>query len=424
MEKILQILQEEFRALLGKTINSNLRDYRFPQVKNLAKVAVGIRRSGKTYFLFQTMRELISQDIPIDRLLYLNFEDDRLLPIDQKKMGEMIDALYTQQPALHDHRCFLFLDEVQNVEGWPLVIRRLLDTKDIEIYITGSSAKLLSKEIATSLRGRSLSMEIQPYNFQEYLNSKGISLPSKPFGNKVLDKYRALLLEFFQIGGFPGIQEFSPHERLETLQNYVEVVVFRDIVERHKVSNIKLLKYFVNVLLKNVGTRFSINKLYKDITSQGYKAAKDTLYNYLEFLEDAFLIYTVPIFTESLRVSETTPKKIYAVDNGLINANTFNLSLNYGKLLENLVYLDLRRQKKEIFYYSTSEGYEIDFITKDQEGHYEMIQVVWDQTDLSTFEREERALKSAEKELGIKGRIIDRESYLKSYGGLAHPTGL
>lgn len=415
MEKFLQILQEEFRLQLSKTVNSTIRDYKFPEAKNLAKVAVGIRRSGKTYFLFQTMRELISQHVSIDRLLYLNFEDDRLLPIDQKKMGEMVDALYTQQPELHNHRCFLFLDEVQNVEGWPLVVRRLLDTKDIEIYITGSSAKLLSKEIATSLRGRSLAIEIQPYNFQEYLHSKEISFPTKPFGKKVLDQFRVHLLGFFQKGGFPGVQGLSEHERLETLQNYVDVVIFRDIVERHKISNTKLLKYFVTVLLKNTSTRFSVNKLYKDITSQGYKAAKDTLYNYLEYLEDAFLVYTVPILTESLRVLETTPKKIYAVDNGLINANTFNLSLNFGKLLENQVYLDLRRQKKEIFYYNTSEGYEVDFVTRDLEGHFELIQVVWDQTDPVTFQREERALKSAEKELGIKGRIVDWESYLKAH---------
>ncbi len=414
MEKFLQILQEEFRALLQKTAHSVLRHYQFPKAKDLAKVAVGMRRSGKTYFLFQMMRELVSQQIPVDRLLYLNFEDDRLLPMDQKKMGEMIDALYTLQPDLHNHRCFLFLDEVQNVEGWPLVVRRLLDTKDMEIYITGSSAKLLSKEIATSLRGRSLSMEIQPYNFQEYLISEEIPLPSKPFGKRVLDQYRLHLLGFFQKGGFPGVQALSADERLETLQNYVEVVVFRDIVERYKVSNIKLLKYFVSVLLKNAGARFSVNKFYNDIVSQGYKVGKDTLYTYLEYLEDAFLIYTVPIFTESIRTLEKTPKKIYAIDNGLINANTFNFALNFGKLLENQIYLDLRRQKKEIFYYTTKEGYEVDFITQDQKGVHEIIQVVWDQSDQQTYEREERALKSAEKELGIKGKIIDWEAYLKS----------
>ena len=415
MEKILQILQEEFRTSLKKTFNSTIRHYQFPEAKKHAKIAVGIRRCGKTYFLFQTMRELISQNIAIDRLLYLNFEDDRLLPLNQKKMGEMIDALYTLQPDLHDQRCYLFLDEVQNVEGWPLVIRRLLDTKDMDIYITGSSAKLLSKEIATSLRGRSISMEIQPYNFAEYLTANDIPLPKRPFGKRVLDQYRAHLLGFFQRGGFPGVQSMPSHERLETLQNYVETAIFRDVVERYNVSNIKLLKYFVAVLLKNAASRFSINKFYKDITSQGYKVGKDTLYNYLEHLEDAFLFYTVPMFTESLRASETAPKKIYAIDNGLMNANSFNLSLNFGKLLENQVYLDLRRQKKEIFYYNTAEGHEVDFITKDREGHYELIQVVWDHNDPATLEREERALKSAEKELGIKGRIIDWEKYLQSF---------
>ena len=416
MEKFLETVQEEFRATLDKSKGSALRRYHFPEAKNLAKVAIGMRRVGKTYFLFQTMRELISQGISIDQLLYLNFEDDRLQPLDQKKMGDLIDSLYTQQPSLHDKRCFLFFDEVQNVEGWPLVIRRLLDTKDVEIYITGSSAKLLSKEIATSLRGRSLSVEIQPYDFHEYLSVSGISLPTKPFGKKFLDQYGVHLIGFFQRGGFPGVQSFSVQERIEMLQNYVEVVVFRDIVERHKVTNIRLLKYFVGTLLKNVASRFSINKFYKDIQSQGYKVGKDTLYNYLEYLEDAFLIYSVPVFTESQRVLETTPKKIYAVDNGLINASTFNLSLNFGKLLENQVYLDLRRQKKEIFYYITSEGYEVDFITKDQLGSYEAIQVVWDQKDPKTFEREERALKAAEKELGINGRMIDQESYIKSFG--------
>jgi predicted AAA+ superfamily ATPase len=195
-----------------------------------------------------------------------------------------------------------------------------LDTKDVEIYVTGSSAKLLSKEISTSLRGRSLSVEIQPYNFIEYLDSQSIPLPSKPFGKKILDSYRFHLLGFFQKGGFPGIQALSTHERLETLQNYVEVVVFRDIVERHKVSNIKLLKYFVNVLLKNAASRFSINKFYKYVTSQGHKVGKDTLYSYLEYLEDAFVIFAIPMFTESVCALETTPKKIYAVDNGLINA--------------------------------------------------------------------------------------------------------
>lgn len=410
---LLEILQEEFHASLKRTKDSTERLYKFPKAEKLAKVAIGIRRSGKTYFLFQTIRDLIQAGTSLNQVFYLNFEDDRLLPLDQKKMADMIDGLYTLHPELYDLKCHLFLDEVQNVDGWSTVIRRLLDTKDIDIYITGSSAKLLSKEIATSLRGRSIALEIQPYNFQEYLSNKQIPLPSSPFGKKTLDQYKHHLIEFFQRGGFPGVQDLIPNEHLEVLQNYVEVVVFRDVIERHKVANTSLLKYYTNTLLKSVGSRFSVNKFYNDVTSQGYKVGKDTLYNYLGYLEDVFLISTIPVFSESLRVSGNTTKKIYAVDNGLINANTFNLSSNYGKLFENQIYLDLRREKKEIFYYPTKDGYEIDFVTKDLEGQYELIQVVWDLNDKGTLEREERALRIAESELGIKGRIIDCESYLR-----------
>ncbi|HSW86610.1 MAG TPA: ATP-binding protein, partial [Rhabdochlamydiaceae bacterium] len=297
---ILETLQEEFETALALTAKSVHRNYKFPEAKNVIKVAVGMRRSGKTYFLFQTIRELLSEGLPKSRVLYLNFEDDRILPIDHKAMGKMIDAWYTLYPDNHNHCCYLFLDEVQNVDGWPLVLRRILDTKNIQIYVTGSSAKLLSKEIASSLRGRSLAIEILPYSYAEYLDAHHLELPLKPFGQKMLDHHRSYLLEYFRIGGFPGIQSMPANEQLETLQNYVETVIFRDVIERHQIGNVALLKYFINFLLKNVSSPFSINKFYNDIKSQGHKAAKDTLYSYLSYLEDAFLIFAVPVFTESL----------------------------------------------------------------------------------------------------------------------------
>ena len=203
------------------------------------------------------------------------------------------------------------------------------------------------------------------------------------------------------------------NEKLETLQNYVETVIFRDVIERHQISNIPLLKCLISFLFKNVSSLFSMHKFYNDIKSQGHKVAKDTLHSYLAYLDDAFLIFTVPIFTESIRQLQTTSKKIYAIDGGLISANTFNLSDNLGKLFENQVYLDLRRQGKKIFYYKTADGYEVDFITQDLHGKYEMIQVVWDRSDSTTLEREERALRQAEKELGFPGRLIDLPGYLK-----------
>lgn len=414
MNFLLETLLTEFQDFLNaKAEESVPRFYRFPEAKDLIKVAVGMRRSGKTYFLFQTINELLSSGTLLKRICYLNFEDDRILPMDSKAMGRLIDDWYTLYPENHQHRCYLFLDEVQNIEGWPQVVRRLLDTKNVEIYITGSSAKLLSKEIATSLRGRSLSTEILPYNYIEYLYAHNYELPSRLFAQKKLDVQRKYLLEYLRVGGFPGIQHLPHKERVETLQNYVDTVIFRDIIERHQISNAALLKYFIGFLLRSTAAPFSIHKFYNDIKSQGYKVAKDTLYSYLSYLEDAFLIFSVPIFTESLRYMQTRPKKIYAIDNGLVGANTFKFSENVGKLLENLVYLDLRRQGRKIFYYQTQDGYEIDFITQDIHGNYEMIQVVWDAQESQTLEREMRALKQAEQELGFPSRLIDFKSYLQ-----------
>lgn len=407
MQEILSTLQEEFRANIVVAKQSTHRNYQFPEAKNVIKVAIGMRRSGKTYFLFQTIQQFLENGVPVHRILYINFEDDRILPMDHKAMGQMIDAWYTMHPDNHHHQCFLFLDEVQNVEGWALVLRRILDTKNIQIYVTGSSAKLLSKEIATSLRGRSLAIEIFPYSYSEFLDANRLK--------KGQDQHLKHLMNYFQIGGFPGIQSMAPNEQLETLQNYVETVIFRDVIERHQIGNVTLLKYFIHFLLKNISSPFSINKFYNDIKSQGHKAAKDTLYSYLSYLEDAFLVFSVPIFTESLRRMQTVPKKIYAIDNGLVVANTFNLSENLGKLFENLVYLDLRRQGKKIFYYRTDDGYEIDFITQDRQGKHEILQVVWDTSDPVTMERERRALTQAEKELGFSGKLIDSKNYLSKF---------
>lgn len=415
MTGLLPTLLEEFQDKLIDAKNSIPRLASFPEAKNLIKVAIGMRRAGKTFFSLQKIVALLEQNIPLECILYLNFEDDRLLPMDHKGMGKLIDSFYTLFPKNHTRTCYLFLDEVQNVTDWALVIRRLFDSKRVQIYLTGSSAKLLSKEISTSLRGRSIETEIWPFSFLEFLQAHHIATPKTPFGKKSLDMMRKHLIDYLEIGGFPGVQTLSPSERLQTLQGYVEMVILRDIVERHKVTNISLLRYMINTLLKNVSAPFAINKFYNDIKSQGYKVGKDTLYNYLNYIEDTYLLFAIPHFTESVREMQTTPKKIYAVDHGLIRANTFNLSENTGKLFENLVYLDLRRQGKEIFFYKTKNGNEVDFVVTSKQEKPQLIQVVWNLEDPDTFHREERALKDAQEELGIEGRILDLSTYMTEW---------
>ncbi len=414
MTSILPTLIEEFKEKLVEVKKSILRQAKFPDAENQIKVAIGMRRVGKTYFSLQKVLALLENGIPIESILYINFEDDRLLPMDHKTMGNLLDAFYTLFPENHSRICYLFLDEVQNVPDWALVIRRYFDSKRVQLYLTGSSAKLLSSEIATSLRGRALETEIWPFSFSEYLAAHKYLPPQKPFGKKSEDELRKQLFDYLKIGGFPAVQFLSAPDRIQTLQGYVEGVIFRDIVERHKVTNLPLLRYMINSLMKNIGAPFSVNKFYKDIQSQGFKTAKDTLYNYLNYVEEAYLIFTVPHFTESIREAQTTPKKIYTIDSGFFLAAAFNLSANYGKRFENLVYLDLRRQGKNIFYYKTKGGYEVDFVTISKTNSVELLQVVWEIDDPLTLQREQRALNEAEQELGIKGRIVDLPSYLQS----------
>lgn len=415
MEPILLTLIQEFRATVPDTADSLFREIKIPDISKMINVAIGIRRSGKTYLLYQKIRALLNQGISLDQVLFINFEDDRLLPMDQKQLGALLETFYTLYPQNHGRECYLFLDEIQNVEGWPLVIRRFYDSKKVRIFLTGSSAKLLSKEIATSLRGRSIATEVWPYSFSEYLRAQEIDLPKDLVGKKTYDEFYQHLKYYFFTGGFPAIQSLHENERRTVLQSYVDTVVFRDIIERYKITNTALVKYLIKVLIKNVSSPFSAHKLYRDLTSQGFKAAKDTIYQYMEYIEDAFLAFSVPIFSESLRKMQVNPKKIYIVDNGLVHANRIGISDAKGNLFENQVYLDLRREGAEVFYYLTEDGLEVDFVVKDQKGAYELIQVVWDISDPKTLQREEKALKQAEKELGISGRILTPNDYLTNF---------
>lgn len=412
MKQLLETLIEEF-AEIQKAHNENIpRLLKFPFAPQLIQVAIGMRRTGKTYFLFQTIQKLLEEGVSQESILYINFEDDRLLPMDQKQLGQLIDSFYSLYPENHDRLCYLFLDEIQNVERWPLVIRRLYDSKKVEIYLTGSSAKLLSKEIASSLRGRSLTTEVFPYSFQEYFTAHDIPPLEQPLGTKKRDVYRKHLEEYLTTGGFPAVQKLHTNERRTVLQSYVDSVVFRDIIERHGITNTALIKYLIKALLKNSAAPFSVNKFYKDIKSQGHAVGKDTLYDYMNYLEDAFLVFSVPLFTESHRKREINPKKIYAIDTGLVSANLLTTD-NLGPLFENLIYLDLRRCGYTVYYYKTANDYEIDFVAKHPNGSHELLQVAWDLSAPGVLEQEERALKEAEKELGIPGRLIDPDTYLR-----------
>lgn len=410
---LLQELLEEFNEKINRFDGNISRDVAFSKMSNKIKVAIGMRRTGKTYLLLQNIKKLLDKNIPISRILYLNFEDDRIQSASTSILKELIDGFYSLYPENHDKTCYFFLDEIQNLNEWPKIIRRYFDTKKAEFYLTGSSAKLLSKEIATSLRGRSIATEVWPFSFKEYLTAKKINLvKNKVIGKKTRDRMQQHLLQYLHEGGFPEVVTTKFDDRVRVLQDYVDVVIFRDIIERHKITNVTLIKYMIKALIKNTASLFSANKFFNDLKSQGFNVSKTTVYDYLSYIEDAYLAFSVPLYSESIRKTHTNPRKIYTVDSGLVNAYTLSFSKNSGRLFENLIYLELRRKGHEIHYYLTNQRYEVDFYTRDLQGKKYLYQVVWDVQDQETLHREQRALYEAEKELGIKGYLITPETYL------------
>jgi uncharacterized protein len=403
MRELLNTLFGENTLIFEQVKNRIPRQCRFPDIDNKIKVAIGMRRVGKTTFLFQEMQRIMQEHhVPWQRILYLNFEDDRLLPCSQQKLRTLLETFYQMYPENHNERCYLFLDEIQNVDEWSVLIRRFFDTKNIQLYLTGSSAKLLSKEIASTLRGRSIATEIWPFSFSEYLIAKNVTISFTAFGQKQYDLLYQQLLFYFQEGGFPEISRVQPVVSRQVLQDYIELVLMRDIVER----------YLIQTLIKNTSCIFSVTKFFNDVKSQGIVGSKGVIYEYLDYLDDAYLIFPVFLFSESMRRMHSNPRKTYAIDPGLVNAFSFSLNKNYGHLFETIVFLDLKRQGHKIYYYLTAEGFEIDFLTEDRYGERHLYQVVWDTHDEKTLAREQRALAVAEKELGINGEMITPYRYL------------
>lgn len=370
-----------------------------PGLPGKADVVVGMRRSGKTWFLFQQIEERLAGGTERNRLLYLNFEDERILPLAASDLSRIPEAFYRRFPSAREHLCWFYFDEIQNVPGWETFVRRLLDTEKVALVLTGSSARLLSREIATNLRGRSLSTEILPFSFAESLRHAGVELPAIwPPGAKIRSLLENRFEAYLATGGFPEVQAISEDLRVRVLQEYIDVVIFRDVVERHGVDNLPALRYLERSLLASPAGRFSVSKLFNDLKSQGMKVGKDTLYEYLEHLQDCFLFFTVAVASPSARVRQVNPRKCYPVDPALAAAVSFRASGDLGHLLETAVYLELRRRGRSLAYVTTGSGYEVDFLAEDFKGSRELVQVCADLAAPATRQRELRALEEGMRE--------------------------
>jgi hypothetical protein len=338
---------------------------------------------------------------PAERAIYLSFDDDRLADIDSTHLDFVLEEYFRRHPKLRNRDTVLWLlDEIQLVPGWERFVRRVLDSERVDVVVSGSSARLLSREVHTSLRGRGLATVIRPFSFREYLRHRGEEPDREP--RRFTAPQRSLVekrfREFLVEGGFPEAQGLTPALRLELLQGYVDTVLFRDIAERYGISQLAALRWLVRQCLRNPAGAFSVHRLHGDLRSQGLGVGKDALHAMFDHLLDAFLLSAVPLATESERQRNSNPRKLYPVDPGLIKAFDASGRANLGQALETAVANELERRRADVAYVKTPEGFEVDFLARYPTGTEELIQVSADLTEPTTRERELRALAAASKQ--------------------------
>jgi hypothetical protein len=371
------------------------RDIRLPQVTGKAHAVIGMRRSGKSTFLWQCLAERLAAGTPREALLYLNLEDERLNGMTAIDLGGVIEEWFRQIPGIRDRtRATLFFDEVQLIPGWETVARRIIDQEQIDLFLSGSSAQLLSAEIASSMRGRALPTTIFPFSFRETLRHAGVE-PAKDWGRltrAARSDLDARLRRYLLAGGFPEVQGVPDRDRAALLLSYVDVAVLRDVIERHAVSNPVALRWLQRHLLSTAGSLFSVQKCWDAMRAQGLAVGKDSVHAWLDHLEDCFLIRTVSVATTSERRRMVNPRKSYPIDPGLIQVWSRSPEPQTGHALETAILIELLRRGHEVDYVKTEEGQEIDFLARDHAGREMLIQVASDTTDADTLEREVRAL--------------------------------
>lgn len=395
--KIDAMKKDVFKQLILDSVEKNYTyiENRHTSLKiyeNKANCIIGVRRCGKTSLMQNTIIQLRKKSKP-ENAVYINLEDDRLYPLQLKDLNDFIESYYELYPENRNHKVHFFIDEIQIVIGWEKFIRRVLDTENCNLIISGSSAKLLSKEIHTSLRGRSISREVYPLSFLEYLQFAHIDYTTKSTKNKSFIKHA--LEDYLFKGGFPELVSFGESEARIFLQEYKDLIIFRDLVERYNIREIAPLRYLINYLYKNRSTLVSINRLYNDLKSQGISIGKSTLYDYMAYLQDCYAIQSVPMFSRSIKDQNRNPQKVYAIDNGF--GLTTNITKEYGKNFENTVFLHLKQlHGVEIFYYKGNQ--EVDFYLPDKKL---LLNVSYDISNPQTYDLEIKGLQEAMTELKL-----------------------
>jgi predicted AAA+ superfamily ATPase len=413
--RILQTIQQKLGDAIKAPFPEMVRREAVPPLlRGKAQAVIGMRRAGKTFFLQQCLADRLAGGVERERLVYFNFEDERLGGLRAEDLGTLIEEYYRQFPHFrHRAEVTWCLDEIQLVPGWERFVRRVLDSEEIEVFLSGSSARMLSREVATSMRGRAMETVITPFSFREFVS--GRNGPTGPFNRLSSGAERSALRAQFDaylaIGGFPEAGFYAAsRDRVSLLQGYVDTVLFRDVAERHGISNLPALRAFVRQLLRNPATLLSVSKIHADFGSRGIAVSKETLLAFLAHVEDAFLVFTLPLASRSERRRQVNPRKLYLADHGLAQAFSPAAGVDRGRLIENLVACQLARVSRDLAYAKTATGLEVDFVATDFAGGCRLIQVAADISAPATFEREIRALSEARQEFPDAAALLLSET--------------
>ncbi|MBM5798569.1 MAG: ATP-binding protein [Cyanobacteria bacterium K_Offshore_0m_m2_072] len=393
-----------------------LRDTWIPRIPAKTLAVIGMRRSGKTSLLWQEVAQRVEAGGQRSWLPVVSLEDERLLATcpDVELLDQLLETYFQLQPQVRQpgqRRGCLFLDEIQRIPGWEGFVRRVMDSEPIDVVVSGSSAAMLSSEIASNLRGRAVEAVVYPFSFRESLRHLGLEPQQPPLLWSSAERSRLShqLERYLRVGGFPEVQGLEQRSRRLLLSSYVDSTVLRDVIERHAIRQPLALQWLVRQLLGNGGGGFSLNRLHGALRSQGLAISREHLAELVQHLESAFLIQCIGAVGGSLRRQMTLPRKVYPIDPGLLPLYELEGRSNLGHALETVVLLELRRRGAEVGYLRTSGGFEVDFHARFPDGHRELIQVCADLGDAATRERECRALHEALQEplgIGTQARVI------------------
>lgn len=389
-EQIQAMLLEQFEAFwrneAGVPRSQLVEVERAAEVPHTVIIS-GLRRAGKSTLLLQLAHRLGQE-----RFYYLNFEDDRFLGF----QAEDATSLYQALVELFGERRIFIIDEIQNVPGWEHFVRRFMDM-GFKFYITGSNASLLSRELGTRLTGRYVPIELFPFSFREFLRWRGDPLPDLE-RMQTADRahLQSELQAYLQSGGIP---EALKYPELPLLRTLYDDVLYRDIATRYRLEAVTAIKELAFFLMSNPASLVSYNKLKEQLRL----GSVNTVKTHIGYMENSWLVFAMNVYDYSVKRQQIAPKKIYGIDTGLIRAVGFGFSPNTGKLLENLIFLGLRRKTRELYYLASPGGFEVDFYLPEKR---QLIQVVQQMDNPATREREIRALQDAMQSVKVESALI------------------